>query len=361
MSMAGFGGIYRQARVLVTGHTGFKGAWLAQWLLELGAEVTGFGLAPETPDALYEQLGLAGRMTSLLGDVRDPATFEAAVRTAQPDFVFHLAAQALVRRSYAEPLATWDVNVLGTARLLELLRARQRPCTVVCVTSDKCYENREWVHGYRETDRLGGHDPYSSSKAAAELVVSSWRASLLGGADATIRVATARAGNVIGGGDRAEDRIVPDFLRALSAGQPLKVRNPRATRPWQHVLEPLSGYLHLAASLRREPAHATAWNFGPESSSNQPVRALVRELLKHRPGTVEEQPDPQQPHEAGLLHLSIDQARQRLGWRPIWSFERAVAETVGWEAPGDSVQRTVRQISAYVAEAARQQLSWAQP
>ncbi len=355
-----FGGVFRGARVLVTGHTGFKGSWLCEWLLGLGAEVSGLALPPEADPALFDELQLAERLRHRVGDIRDSAVVSAAVDAAEPDFVFHLAAQALVRRSYQEPLETWDTNVLGTVRVLEALRRAGRPCTVVCVTSDKCYENREWLHGYRETDALGGHDPYSSSKAAAEIAIASWRASLLGGPEGKVRVASARAGNVLGGGDRAADRIVPDFLRALAAGEPLRVRNPSATRPWQHVLEPLSGYLHLAARLHGAAQFGAAWNFGPDRASNRTVRDLVLELLRHRPGTYLETPDVNAPHEAGLLFLATEKARDLLGWRPVWDFARTVRETVTWESGTESaLARTREQIASYSMNAAHETLAWA--
>ena len=247
MNSSAFSGIYRGKSVLVTGHTGFKGAWLAEWLLALGARVHGYALESPTEPALFHQLGLADRLQHELGDVRDAAGVRQSVARAQPDFVFHLAAQALVRGSYVQPLETYATNVLGTANVLDALRTLEKPCAAVFITTDKCYENREWVHGYREEDPLGGHDPYSSSKAAAEIAIASWRRAFF--REHPVRIASARAGNVIGGGDWASDRIVPDCIRSLQAGQPIAVRNPNATRPWQHVLEPLSGYLGLGALL----------------------------------------------------------------------------------------------------------------
>ena len=250
MNSSAFSGIYCGKTVLVTGHTGFKGAWLAEWLLALGARVHGYALESPTEPALFHQLGLADRLQHELGDVRDAAGVRQSVARAQPDFVFHLAAQALVRASYVQPLETYATNVLGTANVLDALRTLEKPCAAVFITTDKCYENREWVHGYREEDPLGGHDPYSSSKAAAEIAIASWRRAFF--REHPVRIASARAGNVIGGGDWALDRIIPDCIRSLQAGQPIAVRNPNATRPWQHVLEPLSGYLGLAALLYGE-------------------------------------------------------------------------------------------------------------
>jgi CDP-glucose 4,6-dehydratase len=247
VSSSPFRGLYRGKSVFVTGHTGFKGSWLTAWLLELGAHVHGFAQPPPTTPALFDQLGLAARIQHELGDVRHFMAVQRSIAKAQPDFVFHLAAQPLVRRSYEEPLETYATNVLGTAHVLEALRGLQKPCAAVFITTGKCYENREWVHGYREEDPLGGHDPYSSSKAAAEIAIASWRRAFF--CDHPVKIASARAGNAIGGGDWAADRIVPDCIRSLQAGQPIAVRNPKATRPWQHVLEPLSGYLWLAALL----------------------------------------------------------------------------------------------------------------
>jgi CDP-glucose 4,6-dehydratase len=243
-------------RVLVTGHTGFKGAWLTEWLLQRGARVTGLALPPDHPGSLFERLGHAARVDHVVGDVRDAAAVAAAVRRADPEVVFHLAAQALVLRSYQEPLYTWETNVLGTLQVLEALRALGRPVAAVVVTTDKVYRNREWEYAYREDDALGGHDPYSASKAACELAVASWRASY--GEPGGVTVATARAGNVVGGGDQSADRIVPDCYRAWSRGDTVRLRRPGATRPWQHVLEPLSGYLALAARVRATPPPAPA-------------------------------------------------------------------------------------------------------
>jgi CDP-glucose 4,6-dehydratase len=333
---------WRGRRVLVTGHTGFKGSWLSLWLLHLGAEVWGYALAPELGRSLFEDLRLdRGGAASWghpyhhrLGDLRDRDSLDRCVSEAQPEVVIHLAAQALVRRGYADPIGTWATNVQGSLHLLEALRPLRQPCAVVMVTTDKVYANREWNFGYRETDRLGGHDPYSASKAAAELAMASWRASFCGdGPHQTphLRIATARAGNVIGGGDWAEDRIVPDAMRALAAGQPIAVRNPAATRPWQHVLEPLGGYLRLAEALAiASTPPCQAFNFGPTLESNRPVRQLVERILGHWPGCWVDRADPAAPHEAGLLHLQIDQAHHRLNWSPRWDFATTVERTVAW-------------------------------
>jgi CDP-glucose 4,6-dehydratase len=354
---------FRGARVLVTGHTGFKGSWLCEWLLELGAEVHGFALAPATTPALFNQLGLAARIAAhTLGDVRDRTAVDQAVTAARPDFIFHLAAQPLVRLSYAEPVETFDTNVLGTAHVLDAARRLHRRCVVIVVTTDKCYENREWLHGYREEDPLGGHDPYSASKACAEIVTAAYRRSFFHAGD-PVAVASARAGNVIGGGDWATDRIVPDCMRALAEGRPVAVRNAAATRPWQHVLEPLGGYLTLAARLavvqqqgpKEELGRLTAaFNFGPTLMANRPVRELVQEILMHWPGEWRDASDPAAPHEAGKLMLAIDKAHHVLGWNPAWDFATSVARTVEWyrgchTAPASARKLTLDQIRAYAA------------
>lgn len=318
--------VWRGKRVLLTGHTGFKGGWLASWLCKLGAEVHGLALEPQTP--FFAQLGLEAKIDHRIGDIRDACLVAARVAEVRPDAVFHLAAQALVLASYADPLATWDVNVMGTAHVLDALRALDYPCAAVMVTTDKVYENREWVHPYREEDALGGHDPYSASKAGVELVIASYRRSFFG--DHPVRVASARAGNVIGGGDWAENRIVPDLARACAAGAPLRVRNPDARRPWQHVLEPLSGYLRLAEALLEGRDVDRAYNFGPEAADVRPVRDLVDAALTHWPGTWQDASDPAAPHEAGLLSLGIERARADLGYRPRWGFAEGIGRTMAW-------------------------------
>jgi CDP-glucose 4,6-dehydratase len=320
-------------RVLLTGHTGFKGSWLALWLLELGAQVTGLALQPDTEPNLFAQLGLEQRLNHRLGDIRDAAQVASLVNEVRPQVVLHLAAQPLVRRSYAEPTATWATNVMGTIHLLEALRRLDAPCTAVLITTDKVYRNNEWLYGYRENDPLGGHDPYSSSKAAAELAIASWRASFCGSLphqSPQLRIASARAGNVIGGGDWAADRIVPDAMRALGRGEPIGVRNPAATRPWQHVLEPLGGYLLLAERLSADPSLADVFNFGPQLEANRSVRELVEQAMRHWPGSWADQSDPQAPHEASLLNLVIDKAHHQLGWAPRWDFATTLERTVGW-------------------------------
>ena len=360
-----FAGAFAGKKIFVTGHTGFKGAWLAQWLLKLGASVHGYALPPATTPSLFFQLGLAQKIEHEIGDVRDAGAVKKSVLRVQPDFVFHLAAQALVRCSYEHPLETYATNVMGTAHVLEALRSLEKSCAAVIVTTDKCYENREQDYAYAEEDHLGGHDPYSSSKGAAEIVTSGYRRSFFG--QSPVRIASARAGNVIGGGDWALDRIVPDCIRALQRGAAIPVRNPHATRPWQHVLEPLSGYLWLAASLAQNNANATlaaAFNFGPEKEANRNVGDLVREVLKHWPGRWEDQSDPDAPHEAKLLMLSTAKAKKVLHWQPAWNFETAVARTVEWyrdvnENAAAAENLTQRQIAEYGEAAAKQGLQWA--
>jgi CDP-glucose 4,6-dehydratase len=369
-----FGGVFRGSRVLVTGHTGFKGAWLCQWLLDLGAQVSGIALPPNTDPSLFQQLDLETRLGHHIQDIRQPLPLAYLIRDLRPEFVFHLAAQPLVRLSYEQPVETWDTNVLGTIHLLEALRPIDHPCAAIFITSDKCYENREWLYAYREADPLGGHDPYSSSKAAAEIAVAAWRRSFFS-IDNPVKIATARAGNVIGGGDWALDRIVPDAIRALSRGETIPVRNKTATRPWQHVLEPLGGYLWLAALLA-DPTLAgpsapdpilirDAFNFGPRIESNRTVAQLVVEILKHRPGQWGDRSDPSAPHEAGLLNLSVEKAFHLLRWRPVWDFEQTVARTVEWYTRVEQfldtpLALTCSQIAAYTAAAQAAGLPWAQ-
>lgn len=330
-----FSDIYRSRRVWLTGDTGFKGSWLAFWLHRLGAEVLGIGLEPETDAGPFVRADVPGLIRHETADIRDRERMASLARDFRPDVVLHLAAQALVRRSYAEPVETVDANVRGTAHVLDAIRRAGYPCAVVVVTSDKCYENREEDYAYQENDPMGGHDPYSASKGCQELVAASYRAAFFapGG---SIHLATARAGNVIGPGDWAADRIVPDAVRAIRAGQPLSVRHPRAIRPWQHVLEPLGGYLRLGqALLEQGAAFAEGWNFGPEPTNTRDVGTLA-ELFCQTWGTGASwraEPDPANPHEAHLLQLDIAKATERLGWRPKWDFETTVRRTAaGYQA-----------------------------
>lgn len=331
MVTTGYLSTFAGARVLVTGHTGFKGSWLACLLKEIGAEVLGYALPPEQADSHFTSLGLARSIHHIEGDIRDGKKLAATMCEFQPEFVFHLAAQALVRRSYADPQATFDTNVMGSVNLLEAVRQCDSVRSLVYITSDKCYENMEWVWGYRENDRLGGHDPYSASKAAAEIVFSAYVRSFFA-YKPELGAATTRAGNVIGGGDWAMDRIVPDCIRAIRANVPIRLRNPSATRPWQHVLEPLSGYLLLAARLRELPKkYAGAWNFGPPSSEVRTVQEVADHVVaRFGRGSVVIEPDGIRQHEAQLLQLNCDKANQQLGWRPRWNVEQTLAATADW-------------------------------
>jgi CDP-glucose 4,6-dehydratase len=356
-------------KVLVTGHTGFKGSWLSSWLLYLGARVKGLSLAPDTTPSLFEQLGLEARLDHQIGDVRERKLVHSWLLEEKPDVVFHLAAQPLVRRSYIQSVETWNTNVMGTIHVLEALKHLTSPCAVVFITTDKCYENREWIYGYRETDPLGGHDPYSSSKAAAELAIASWRNSFFEDSEIPIGIASARAGNVVGGGDWAEDRIIPDAIRSLLQQEAIPVRNPQATRPWQHVLEPLGGYLLLAQRLYEQLMTPNwrqdkqglygAFNFGPSLASNRSVRELVECILQHWPGNWLDQSDPTAVHEAKLLNLVTDKAFHSLKWQPVWDFERTIKETVIWYDQASQIELgdqqqfqalTHRQIEQYQAD-----------
>ena len=335
---------FKNLRILVTGDTGFKGSWLCEWLIDMGAECFGVGLAPNTEPALFKQLDLEKRLHHKNLDIRDYPELKKLVLDIQPDIVFHLAAQPLVRLSYEIPIETYETNVMGTVHLLDALRFLNKKCAVVCITTDKCYENQEWLHSYRENDPMGGYDPYSSSKGACELAIQSYRRSYFSDPEKYgIAVASVRAGNVIGGGDWAVDRIIPDCVSALKSGKPIPVRNRVATRPWQHVLEPLSGYILLANELWRGLSRqdsvvskfhysklCDAFNFGPNIESNRTVCDLVKEVLNNWEGNWEDNSDPSAPHEASLLNLSIDKAFHMLNWSPRWNFPRTVKETISW-------------------------------
>jgi CDP-glucose 4,6-dehydratase len=365
-----FADTYRGKSILVTGHTGFKGAWLCEWLLNLGANVTGFALPPPTNPSLFEQLSLAPRIRHVTGDVRDLRALSQTIEGCQPDFIFHLAAQSLVRLSYQQPAETYATNVMGTVNLLEAVRTSGRRCVVIIVTTDKCYENKEWLHSYREDDPMGGHDPYSSSKGAAELVISAYRRSFFSAPDSVVRVASTRAGNVIGGGDWAMDRIVPDCIRALQNGATIPVRNKIATRPWQHVLEPLSGYLWLGSCLYRSKLSSSGqhldsgFNFGPTLRSNRTVAELVQQILLHWPGSWADLSDEKAVHEAKLLNLATDKAYHLLHWESVWSFESTIDHTIAWyrlvsSDPSRAANLTLQNIAAYINDARANQAAWA--
>ena len=343
-------------RVFLTGHTGFKGGWLALWLARLGAEVRGYALDPATDPNLFTAARVGAIVDDLRGDIRDAATLQSAMRSFAPEVVFHLAAQPLVRASYDDPILTYETNVIGTARVLDAIRRSSSVRAVVCVTSDKCYDNKEWPWGYRESDPLGGYDPYSSSKACAELVSAAYRQSFFSVAKLSehgVALATARAGNVIGGGDWSADRLIPDLVRGFLSGQPVRIRRPNAIRPWQHVLEPLHGYIRLAEQLlARDPRFATAYNFGPSDDDARPVSWIAEKMtgfwgngakwvLDADPGA----------HEAGYLKLDASRARADLGWTPHLRLETAlewlVQWTRAWHSGADMHAFTLAQIEAY--------------
>jgi len=357
-----FGSAYAGRRVLLTGHTGFKGAWLSAWLVQLGAEVTGYALVPDTEPSLFTELGIESSLRHIVGDIRDEDGIRRAVASARPELVIHMAAQPLVRRSYREPLHTYAVNVMGTANLLEAVRG-SGTAGVVNVTTDKVYDNAEQGLAFKEDEPLGGLDPYSSSKACSEIVTAAYRASFL--AEQDVLVATARAGNVIGGGDWAEDRLVPDCVRSLVAGESIAVRNPAAVRPWQHVLEPLAGYLTLGARLLGGDAGAaSAFNFGPAVGDERTVGDVVARAVQvwgsgewHAPELAD------QPHEAHLLHLDATKAHTLLGWEPVWSSDEAIGTTMEWYRSfyrdGVAASLVASDIETYTRDAARAGAVWA--
>jgi CDP-glucose 4,6-dehydratase len=353
-----FGGAYAGRRVLVTGHTGFKGSWLCLWLTALGARVTGLALAPDTEPAHWTLLGL-DTIPDLRVDLRDTQAVHQALEQVQPEIIFHLAAQPLVRRSYREPVLTFDTNVLGLVNLLEAVRTTGSVRALVNATTDKVYLDQPVVSGYGEDHPLGGHDPYSTSKACAELVTECYRKSFF--SDSGSRVATARAGNVIGGGDWSEDRLVPDLVRAASTGSVLQIRNPDAIRPWQHVLEPLSGYLRLGEALLAGEAVEGPWNFGPSADAALPVQALVSQMRKLWTDLRSEQHAGIHPHEAGTLKLDCSKAARLLGWKPVWHADDTIRRTSQWyrDYYDNGELRSADDLRDYVAAARASGQEWA--
>jgi CDP-glucose 4,6-dehydratase len=326
---------WRNKRVFLTGHTGFKGSWLSLLLHNMGAHITGYSLTPPTNPSLFDLARIKELLEDIRGDVRDLSNIIKCINNTKPEIIIHLAAQALVCESYKNPIDTYAINVMGTANLLEAVRQTEGVRVVVNVTTDKCYENREWVWGYREHEAMGGHDPYSSSKGCSELVTSAYRRSFFNPQEYTkhgVALASARAGNVIGGGDWANDRLIPDCVRALLKGEPVQIRNPHAVRPWQHVLEPLSGYLLLAESLYRDgPMFAEAWNFGPDDADARSVGWIVKALCaRWQEGASFEIDKVNHPHEASYLKLDCSKARTRLNWRPVWGLSTALDKIVEW-------------------------------
>ena len=363
-----FNNIFLNKKILVTGHTGFKGAWLTAWLKEMGANVIGIALDPPTEPSHFNAAKLAEGMVDLRIDIRHQLDLEEAIFAAQPDFVFHLDAQSLVRVSYENPIDTWQTNVMGTLHVLEALRKLDKECAAVIITSDKCYDNVEWVWGYRESDPLGGPDPYSASKGAAELAIRSHIKSYFPKETSKVRIASARAGNVIGGGDWAVNRIVPDCVKAWASDNFVELRNPHATRPWQHVLEPLSGYLSLAIALTQQPElHGEPFNFGPQSQKNHSVLDLVREMALHwEQVRWEDMSDlVAGPYESGLLKLNCDKSLQYLQWHAVMGFEDTVRITAEWyrayyKKPTHIVTTTNEQIADYAVLAKQRGMAWAQ-
>lgn len=361
-----FDNIYGRKKVLITGNTGFKGSWLSIWLLQLGAKVFGISNGTPTQPSHFAAAKLKDKITYFEKDIRSLQDVKTILEDVKPDFVFHLAAQPLVRLSYENPVITIETNIIGTMNLLEALRQVNSPCSAVMITSDKCYDNKDWVWGYRETDALGGKDPYSASKGAAELIIKTYANSFFNRSESNVKVASTRAGNVIGGGDWAQDRIVPDCMRAWSQGEPVRVRNLRATRPWQHVLEPLSGYLLLGQKLFENPKlKGEPFNFGPQADQNYTVNELIIEMQKSWPDTGLEVAHNLEDEkiESSLLKLCCDKALHFLGWRANLSFKETVQFTVDWyrkyyEQKEDVFDITRNQIEDYVALAESRQLVW---
>lgn len=360
---------FKNKTVLITGHTGFKGTWLSIWLESLGAKVVGISdEIPTTPSHFLES-GIKSKITDYRFDILNAKRVDEVVRKENPDYIFHLAAQAIVKKSYVDPLRTWNINVIGTANLLDALRSYKKKCSVILVTSDKCYDNKEWDWGYREIDRLGGPDPYSGSKGAAELVISSYVRSYFP-RNGLIRVAVGRAGNVVGGGDWACDRLVPDCVRAWGGNEVVQIRRPNATRPWQHVLEPLSGYINLANMLSlNSNLHGEAFNFGPSIASNHSVIQFVKQMSLGWKNVkwIDVSENYSGPHESGLLNLNCDKAFLKLGWRSTLNFEETIQYTTDWyqqyyKNPSNMIELnalTLRQIGNFTQQAMTQKISWA--
>jgi len=358
--------IFKNANVVVTGHTGFKGSWLTTWLLELGANVTGIALEPPSTPNHFDEANLSKLIKDIRVDIRNPAELEQAILHAEPDFLFHLAAQSLVRKSYDNPLETWQTNVMGTLHVLEALRKIDKPVTAIIITSDKCYDNVEWVWGYRETDSLGGADPYSASKGAAELAIRSHIKSFFPHGKSNVRIASARAGNVIGGGDWAADRIIPDCVKAWSKNQIVELRNPNSTRPWQHVLEPLSGYLSLAVELSKNSSlHGEAFNFGPPAQQDHSVKELVENMANYwdKVHWKDVSQTTNGPYESSLLKLNCDKALHFLSWHAVMGFHDTVRMTAEWyrdyyQKSSPTIDITKLQIKEYSKIAKAQGLAW---
>ena len=322
-------GFWQGKRVFLTGHTGFKGSWLSLWLASLGAEVRGYALNPPTSPSLFNEAKVDRVIDSQIGDIRDQEALHESMTTFNPDVLIHMAAQPLVRYSYDAPIETYEVNVIGTAKVLEVARNCAKLKAIVNITTDKCYENDERSQGYKENDPMGGHDPYSSSKGCAELVTLAYRRSFL--QDQGVSLASVRAGNVIGGGDWADDRLIPDILRSFEKKEPVVVRNPKATRPWQHVLEPLSGYLTLAQKLYKDQKkYAGGWNFGPNDNDAKPVDWILDQMISKWPNSSWKLDVSSNPHEAGFLKLDISKAKSQLGWQPVWELNRTLEKIIGW-------------------------------
>ena len=358
LEMKVFNDIYRDTSVLVTGHTGFKGSWLALWLKSLGAEITGIGLEPNSKPCHWDLLNLD--IIDKRIDIRDAQKVKDTINIAKPKIVFHLAAQPLVRRSYSNPTETWSTNVMGTVNLLEACRQQPSVRSIIVITSDKCYENKEWAWGYREIDRLGGHDPYSASKASCELVVASYRKAFFNMPNSPL-ITSVRAGNVIGGGDWSEDRLIPDMVRAIKDNKTLEIRSPNATRPWQHVLESLSGYLLLGQKmLEGKRDFASVWNFGPNQDGNRTVSDILLCMKNDWPLIDWKITRSPQPHEANLLYLDSSKAHQHLEWEPVWSIDESITATVAWYRTFLEQNKIISsaQLADYIKKAQTAGLKW---